>query len=67
VRTGKLTVLSASGLADGPGHNSAFIFNGKRYVAYHRRIIGDANWHHRQLCIDEMQMENGKVIPIVMT
>lgn len=61
------TVLSASELADGPGHNSAFAFNGETYIAYHRRIIGDPVWHHRMLCIDKMEVESGRVKPIVMT
>lgn len=64
---GSETVLSASDIADGPGHNSGFSFNGKTYIAYHRRIIGDTDKNHRMLCIDEMQIEGDTVKPIVMT
>lgn len=60
-------VLKASDLADGPGHNSAFCYHGKWYVAYHRRAIGDTNPHHRKLCIDELPIQNGKLKPVTMT
>ncbi len=60
-------VLSASEIADGPGHNSAFTFRGVHYVAYHRRIIGDTNAHHRQLCIDRQDIADGKLQPVTMT
>ncbi len=61
------TILNASEIADGPGHNSVFSLHGKNYIAYHRRRIGDSYPHHRELCIDEMVI-NGKTIkPIVMT
>lgn len=61
------TVLSASEIADGPGHNSGFVFKGKTYIAYHRRIIGDGDRNHRILCIDEMKVEGDTVKQIVMT
>jgi beta-xylosidase len=60
-------ILRASDLADGPGHNSAFFFEGKWYVAYHRRTIGDGNKHHRKLCIDLLSTENGELHPVLMT
>lgn len=60
-------VLKASALADGPGHNSAFYYHGKWYVAYHRREIGDIIPHHRKLCIDELTIQNGKLKPVTMT
>lgn len=60
-------ILSASELANGPGHNSAFCFRGKWYVAYHRRAIGDANPHHRRLCVDELPIHDGKLQPVTMT
>ena len=60
-------VLKADELADGPGHNSAFCFRGEWYVAYHRRTIGDANIHHRKLCIDRLPIENGRLQPVKMT
>lgn len=60
-------VLKAAEIADGPGHNSAFYFKGKHYVAYHRRTIGDTNNHHRMLCVDLLGIENGKLMPVIMT
>ena len=60
-------VLKASDIADGPGHNSAFIFEGKHYVAYHRRTIGDLNCHHRRLCIDKLEISDGCLQPVTMT
>ena len=37
------------------------------YVAYHRRTIGDANIHHRKLCIDRLDIQNGRLQPVKMT
>jgi len=59
-------ILKASPVADGPGHNSFFIFGGKTYIA-HRRKIGDTYPHNRQLCIDEMTVNGDTIEPIVMT
>ena len=61
------TVLKAGEIADGPGHNSAFLREGKWYVAYHRRTIGDGYCHNRYLCIDELPVANGRLRPIQMT
>ena len=60
-------ILKPSKLADGPGHNSAFYFKGQHYIAYHRRIIGDDNVNHRRLCVDKLDIENGKIKPVTMT
>ena len=60
-------VLKAAEIADGPGHNSAFCFNGQWYVAYHRRTIGDTNPHHRKLCIDRLDIKDGRLQPVEMT
>lgn len=60
-------ILQASELADGPGHNSAFEFEGQWYVAYHRRTVGDLNPHHRKLCIDRLSLDGDKINPVVMT
>ena len=60
-------VLKATELADGPGHNSAFVFRGEHYVAYHRRIVGDLNPHHRQLCIDKLPIKDSKLQKVMMT
>lgn len=61
------TILKATEKADGPGHNSIFSINGKTYIAYHRRRIGDNYSHHRELCIDEMEIDGNTIKPIVMT
>ena len=60
-------ILYADELADGPGHNSAFCFKGQWYVAYHRRTIGDLNGNHRRLCIDKLNIEDGKLTKVKMT
>ena len=60
-------VLRASELADGPGHNSAFCFGDKWYVAYHRRTVGDLNPHHRKLCIDLLPIRDGRLQSVDMT
>ena len=60
-------ILKADALADGPGHNSAFCFRQEWYVAYHRRIIGDTDKHHRVLCVDKLSVEGDKLHPVTMT
>lgn len=60
-------IMRANEMAEGPRHNGAFSFGGKDYVAYHRRIVGDKNSHHRILCIDELKTENGRLTPVIMT
>ena len=60
-------ILKSAEIADGPGHNSAFCFHGEWYVAYHRRIVGDLDPHHRQLCIDRLEIKDGKLQPVTMT
>ena len=60
-------VLGTSEIACGAGHNSAFCFKGKHYIAYHRRLHEDKDPHHRILCVDEMHIESEKILPITMT
>ena len=60
-------VMKACDIADGPGHNGIFNFNGEFYTAYHRRIIGDKNCHHRILCIDKLVIENDRILPVNIT
>ena len=60
-------ILKTSEIADGPGHNSEFYFKGQHYVAYHRRIIGDNDGNHRLLCVDKLDIKDGKFMPVVMT
>ena len=59
-------VLKASEIADGPGHNSAFLWKGKWFVAYHRRTIGDSYSHNRYLCIDELPIANARLQSVTM-
>lgn len=60
-------LLKANELADGPGHNSHFFFKGRHYTAYHRRPVGDKNDHHRVLCIDKLEVKEGRLQPVIMT
>ncbi len=61
------TILTACPPIDGPGHNSAFSFGGKRYVAYHRRLCEDKNPHHRTLAIDSISTDGARFHPVKMT
>ena len=61
------TVLASNEIGVGPGHNGVFTFNGKQYMSYHRRIIGDDVRDHRVLCIDEITVKDGKIQPVKMT
>ena len=64
------TILEAQeGIADGPGHNGYLEDNknNKLYIVYHRRYIGDKEPGHRVLCMDRMEIENGRILPIIMT
>lgn len=60
-------VLAGNAFADAPGHNSAFFFKGRYYIAYHRRNPNAKSYHHRQLCIDELEIKDGRIWPITMT
>ena len=61
------TVLAGTEIGEGPGHNGVFAFNGKQYISYHRRIVGDTVRDHRVLCIDEMMIKDGKIQLVKMT
>ena len=61
------TVLSSTEIGEGPGHNGVFALNGKHYMSYHRRMVGDTERDHRVLCIDEMTVKDGKIQPVKMT
>ena len=61
------TVLASNEVGEGPGHNGVFTFQGKQYMSYHRRIIGDTARDHRVLCIDEMVIKDGKIQPVEIT
>lgn len=60
-------ILSGNEFAKGPGHNSAFYFKGQHYIAYHRRHPEAEHFNHRELCIDKIEIKDGKIQPIVMT
>lgn len=56
-------------VADGPGHHSVFRdADGKYYITYHRRIIGDDVADHRVIAIDRLYFqEDGTIEPVRMT
>ena len=60
-------VMKANDLAEGPGHNGIFTFKDTLYTAYHRRITGDTDSHHRVLCIDKLEIKEGRLLPVIMT
>ena len=41
--------------------------SGEVLIVYHRRTVGDTVPHHRRLCIDRMKIEDGRILPVVMT
>lgn len=42
-------------------------YKGSHYVAYHRCLIGDLDGNHRKLCIDKLEIVDGKFTPVKMT
>lgn len=56
-------------IAEGPGHHSVFQDNnGKSYIAYHRRAVGDKVGDNRVLAIDRLVFDkNGKMRRVYMT
>ena len=60
-------VLRTAELADAPGHNSAFLWQGEYYTAYHRRTPGEEDYNHRRLCIDRLPITDGKLGKVTMT
>jgi beta-xylosidase len=66
---GAVRILSAQPpLAEGPGHHGYLeLDSGEVLIVYHRRTVGDTVPHHRRLCIDRMQFEDGRILPVVMT
>lgn len=63
------TVLQAQDIADGPGHHGYLYHEPSRQwlIVYHRRIVGDTVPGHRMLCIDRMEVGDGKIEPVTMT
>lgn len=57
------------GIAEGPGHHGYFYLEEqKQYlIVYHRRYIGDTEAGHRVLCMDHMEFDGEKILPVVMT
>lgn len=63
------TVLESSDIADGPGHHGYLNIPGtdEWLIVYHRRVIGDLEPGHRILCIDKMEFDGDKIVPVKMT
>ena len=62
-------ILTASDLADGPGHIGYLNIPGTDdwRMVYHRRIIGDLERGHRVLCIDDLRFDGDEILPVQMT
>lgn len=63
-------VLSASEIADGPGHHGFLKVEGtddEWLIVYHRRTVGDKNPHNRYLCIDKLEFDGDYMKPVIMT
>jgi len=56
-------------LADGPGHHGFLYIPEKDIymIIYHRRTPGDLVPHHRNICIDRMELHDGVIKPVIMT
>ncbi len=56
-------------LANGPGHHGYLFCEplNQWLIVYHRRIVGDLEAGHRILCIDKMNVKDGKIEPVIMT
>lgn len=63
------TVLDSSEIANGPGHHGYLNIPGtdEWLIVYHRRIIGDLEAGHRVLCIDKLEFDGDKMLPVTMT
>lgn len=62
-------IMQNSKIAEGAGHNSYINIDGTDdwLMVYHRRIIGDSETGHRVLCIDKLNFDGDKILPITMT
>lgn len=60
---------SQDGIATGPGHNGYLNINGgdELLMVYHRHPLGAKKAGDRVLCIDKMQVQDGKISPVTMT
>lgn len=67
--TGGEQILRSSPLAAGPGHHGYIKIDGTdRYlIVYHRRPITETAANSRVLCIDRMELCDGKISPVTMT
>lgn len=66
----KSTILEKQeGVAEGPGHHGYLYLKeaDKWLIVYHRRYIGDAEPGHRVLCLDQMEVLENEIMPVVMT
>lgn len=56
-------------IATGPGHNS-FLYVPEKdmyLIVYHRHKPGEKDGNARYLCIDKMEIKEGKILPVKMT
>ena len=69
LQEGAKVILTASELADGPGHVGYIHIPGtdEWRMVYHRRIIGDLERGHRMLCIDKLRFDGDEILPVEMT
>lgn len=67
-KKGKI-ILDSSEIANGPGHHGYINIEGtdEWLIVYHRRIIGDKEPGHRVLCIDKLNFDGDKIVPVIMT
>lgn len=63
------TILSSQpGVAEGPGHNGYFLLDdGEMLMVYHRRREDVKDRNARFLCIDKVEFDGDKIMPIKMT
>lgn len=63
------TILSSQpGVAEGPGHNGYFLLDdGEMLMVYHRRRENIKDRDARFLCIDKVEFDGDKIMPIKMT
>ncbi len=56
-------------IAEGPGHHGYLYLDetNEFLIVYHRRIPGDTDRNHRVLCIDKMNVHDGKIDKVIMT
>jgi beta-xylosidase len=57
---------SHPGVIEGPGHHSCARHEGGTWlIAYHRRIIGNPDPGARELCLDRLEFEGDRLLPVL--